>query len=552
MKRESIPLAERSPPASPERREGRTWERRSPRVTPIPEDHDEDEGGDGGGRRRLWLWLGAAALLLLAVLGLLWWLGVWPFGGADEEEGQSGRGNQPVPVSVATVRPEEIPVYYEYNGLTFASRQADIRPRISGAIEEIAFEEGADVVEGQLLYQLDARPFEAALAQAEAERGSVEASLAFAEAQVARFSELAEEGFATGERYDQALARREELQGQLAAIQARIESARLNRQYSEVRAPFSGRAGLSPFNEGEIASPGGEALTSVVQLDPIEVRFELRGDELPRIRLAMAGEEPVRVVALLGEDAAYAEYGRLTALDNSIDPRTGTMTAQALFPNPNELLVPGRFVDARLLLGRAEAVLIPTAALSALQDRRIVYRVGPEGEAVATPVEIGRRFEDRVVVVSGLRPGDRIVTSNLQSVRAGVPLAVPSPEPPAEPTPPGAEPRASAAATRGEEVARPAPLGPATDDAPGRPQGADLVVAPGGEVGAGAPGEGPPLVGSRPAGAGVPGDALRAGPTGTIPPLGADVGTGYDVPSIAPAQPTPPEPVPPAAPPSPG
>ena len=265
----------------------------------------------------------------------------------------------------------------------------------------------------------------------------------------------------------------------------------------------------------------------------------------------MLGEEPVRVVALLEDDAAYADHGTLAAFDNAIDTRTGTLTAVARFPNPNELLLPGRLVGLRLLLGRAEAIVIPADALSANLDRRIVYRVGPEGQAVGAPVEVGRQMGDRVVVVSGLRPGDRIVTSNLQAVREGVTLEVPSPQPPAAPSPPAATREAPMAAARGEEAARASPLGPGRGSPPPAPQGADLVVTPGVAAGGAEPlGEGPPLVGSRPVGAGAPGGALGGGPADAIPALGAEVGTGYDVPDIAPPEPTPPEPVSPPAPPS--
>lgn len=461
------------------------------------EDGGEDEGG---GRRWVWIAAGAAALVL-AALGLAWWLGLWPFGGEPEEQAQGGRADRPVPVSAQVVGLSEIPLYYDYNALTRASREADIRPRVSATVEEVAFDEGADVEEGQLLYRLDARPFDAALAQADAELESAEASLAFAEAQVVRFTELSEEGFATGERYDQALARREELRGQIAAIRARREAARLDRQYTEVRAPFAGRAGLSRLHEGELASPGGEPLTTVVRLDPVELRFAIRDDELPRIRRAMQ-DGPLRVVLLLSQGEAYAEYGRVVALDNAIDAGTGTLTAVAEFPNPGGLILPGRFVEARLLLGRADAVLIPSAALSALQDRRVVFLVGPEGSAVSTPVEVGRTFGERVVVTRGLRPGDRIVTSNLQSVRDGATLEVDDALPPAPP-PIEEDGRAATAAPAGALTQdRPDPLPPEPMGAGAPPQGADLIVGPGAGPGAApattSPGGGPPLVGARP------------------------------------------------------
>ena len=552
MERDAIPMTEVPSEGASDRRtrdalaDG-TPGYRDPKVAEVEEGGSE-EGGRS--RRRLWPWLVGAALLLAAVLSALWWFGIWPFasgdGDAAEEAASGGRQSGPVPVSTAVAALEEIPVYYEYDGLTFASRRAEIRPRISGAIEERLFEEGSEVEEGQVLYRIDARPFEAALAQAEASLESAEASLAFAEAQVERFAELQGEGFATGETYDQALARREELQGQVAAAEAAIRSAELNRQYAEVRAPFSGRIGLSQLYEGELASPGGEALTTLVQLQPIEVRFEIGEGELSRIRRAMTGPDPLRVVALLEDDAAYAEYGALTALDNAVDTGTGTITAVARFPNPGGLLPPGRLVTARLLLGRADAIVIPADALSAQLDRRIVYRVGPEGKAVGTPVETGRRIGEGVVVTAGLRPGDRIVTSNLQSVRDGVALELPSPEPPSAPPAPasaGDGDRADRDALAVGE-GRPPPLAPTVDTEPRPPQGPGLSEAPaGGPASDLGPAGSTPLVGAEPAGADSPAgglDARGSGPT----LLGPRVGTAAGAPEFTPPEPPPPEPLP--------
>lgn len=481
-----------------------------------PRDPAGQEKGSSGRRPRARRLTVAAAVLVVAALVALalWWFGVGPFAGGPAPGAERGRDG-PVAVAVTTVRRERIPVYYEYNAQLFSSRQADIRPRVSGYIEEIAFAEGADVERGELLYQLDARPFEAALRQARARREAVEASLAFAEAQVARLEELVDDGFASGERYDQALARREELEAELGVVEAAIEAAAQDLDYTSVTAPFSGRLGLSRLNEGELASPGGAPLTTLVQLDPIEVRFEVREDELPAIRRAAAGAAPVRVVALLDDEAAYAEEGALEALDNAIDPTTGTLTALALFPNPEKLLTPGRFVQARLILGEADALLVPTAALSTNLDRRIVYRVGPDGRAVGTPVRLGRRQGERVVVTGGLSPGDRVVVSNLQAVREGVPLAVDD-DAPAEPTPPPRNeetepaPPGDAADPPGP---RPPPLGPEPTE-PVAPSGRGVEVTPGdgaapGPAGGGAGGA--PLVGDGGAGSSRPSAPAPAG-----------------------------------------
>lgn len=466
----------------------------------------ERTNGQKGTFHRLRPWLIAAGGVVLVVLGL-WWAGAWPFGGEGDAaaSGQGPRRGNPVSVSVVVAQPEEIPVYYEYNGLTRASRQADIRPRVSGTVERVAFAEGQAVAEGELLYRLDGGLFQARLEQAQAERQALQASLAFAEAQVARFAELADDGYATGERYDEVLARREELEGRLAAVEARISAARTNLDYTEIRAPFAGRVGISRLDEGDLASPNGQPLTTLVRLDPIEVRFEVRDDDLPRIRRALAGDQPVRTVALLSDDAAYADYGTLEALDNAVDATTGTMTAIARFPNPNELLSPGRFVDVRVLLGRTQAILVPAAALSANLDRRIVYRVGPEGTAQPVPVQIGRQVEGRVVVVEGLKAGEHIVTSNLQAVRAGVPLQVPDPPPEAAPapvkeaasTPDGGRQRTEPLAPTTRQPPRPAV---AADAGPDPANGAASAGQSTGSQGA----RSVPLVGARPSGIEVP------------------------------------------------
>jgi len=473
-------------------------------------DDDQQVGGEKGDRhernpqrddmtrtrRRLWPWLVAALALLFAVGAAIWWL-VRPQEGSPERD-RATRGNA-VPVTVTVAEPVEIPVFYEYNALAHASRRAAIRPRISGYIEEVAFEEGSEVAAGALLYRLDAAPFEAAIAEAEAQRKAIEANLALAEAQVARFSTLIEDGFATGERYDRALARREELAARRAAVEASIRTARLNRGYTEVRAPFSGRLGLSRLNVGDLASPGGPALTDIVDSDPLEVHFEVREEDLPAIRRAAVGDERLRLVAVFDDSSAYAEYGRLEALDNVIDPASGTLTAVALFANPNGLIVPGQSFVVRLLLGRADAILVPTSALSANLDRRIVFRIGPDGTARATPVVTGRRFGKSIVVVEGLAPGDRIVTSNMQAVHHGVDLEITARRSAPLPDLPGAEGQKSPGAAAGVE--RPAPLGP-THSSPERP---GSVAGPGERGFQGRAPQVPqdlgdaPLVGDRPA-----------------------------------------------------
>ncbi len=397
-------------------------------------------------RRRL-----VPALLALAVaLGAGWYLaGLPPFGGGGEGQqaqgqGPGGKGGQgggpgagPVPVEVRTVGTERVPIFLEYTATASAPRQVALRPRVSGYVTEVNFKEGADVEAGQVLFRIDPRPFEIALQQAQAEKEAAEAQLAFAESQVQRVRPLANRGYATEERRDQVVTDLRELRGRIALLAAQVDRARLDLEFATVSAPFAGRVGLTDVEAGDLVEVGAE-LATLVELSPIEAGIRI-GTRDPDQVVSRLGGEGLLVEAVLPSGETFPHRGRLSTLDNRVDPTTGTLAATALFPNPEKRLLPGQFLRVRVVLEDQDAVLVPTAALSANQDRRIVYVVGEDGRAKAVPVTPGRRYGDRTLVEQGLEPGARLITSNLQNLRGGAPVqvvgggqaaAAPTPAPP--------------------------------------------------------------------------------------------------------------------------
>ena len=260
-----------------------------------------------------------------------------------------------------------------------------------------------------MLYQIDPRPFEIQLARALASKEEAEAQLALAEAQVARLEPLAEEGYATGENLDEALARREELTAAIMRLEAEIEDARINLDFASIRAPFSGRIGFSNVDAGDLVSAGGTPLTSLVQLDPLEVEFEISGDDISEILRRLRDQESLAVDARLRGQDDWTLSGRLTEVDNQVDRQTGTVTAQARFENDDEGMLPGQYVRIRVILEEVEAVCSRAMIIS---EGRLCFD-GTPGELFITMAKEGS-------TIGGLM--DTIATLVSVSLQYGVKL----------------------------------------------------------------------------------------------------------------------------------
>jgi RND family efflux transporter MFP subunit len=333
-------------------------------------------------------------------------------------------------VEVAHPVVREIVEWDEYSGRIEATQRVDVRARVSGYIESVQFDDGQIVEKGAPLFVIDPRPYRAALSGAEAQLATVRARLALAKNEAQRAEQLLQRQVISRERYDTAATERRTAASEVAAAEAAVERARLDLEFTTVRAPIRGRVGRDLVTVGNLVS-GGSAdstlLTTIVSLDPVHVYFDADEKAVLRYqRLARAGERPSSrdvpnpVRLGLADEEGFPHVGHMDFVDNQLDPRTGTMRARAVFPNPDHRLVPGLF--ARLLLlgsGRHEALLLPEEAIGTDQSERFVLVVGEDGRVEQRRVQLGPRAEGLRVVRSGIGPDDRVVVGGIQSVAPG-------------------------------------------------------------------------------------------------------------------------------------
>ncbi len=334
----------------------------------------------------------------------------------------------PPTVTVAHAIAREITEWDEFTGRLEAVNTAEVRPRVSGYVSRVSFREGALVRKGDLLFQIDARPFQAEVDRLRAELQRARATQERADSELARARRLASENAMAGEELERRAAFADESAAQVAAMEAALRAAELNLEFTRVVAPIAGRVGRAIVTEGNLVSSGpGEAtlLATVVSLDPIYATFDadertfLKHTAEARSRgLRRPGRLPVRL-ALAGDEDVERE-GRLHFLDNQLDPTTGTIRARALFDNPDGVLTPGLFVRVRMPGRRAyRATLVEDRAVGTDLDKRCVYTLDANGVVVSNPIELGPIVDGLRVVRSGLEPGAVVVVNGQQRVRPG-------------------------------------------------------------------------------------------------------------------------------------
>ncbi len=338
---------------------------------------------------------------------------------------------QKTSVSVALPLQRDIVDWDEYVGRFEAIQDVELRPRVSGTIERVLFADGQVVKAGQPLFIVDPRPYEAAVGQADAQVARAAASLRNARSELDRAVKLAEVSAISREELEQKQANAGTAQADLGAAQAALRTARLNLQFTTVRAPVAGRVSDRRVSAGNYAAAGQTVLTRVVSTDPIWFSFE--GAEslyLKYMRQAQAGARgssrdaanPVEIQ--LADEPAYRWKGRMSFVDNTIDTQSGTIRAHAVVPNPGGFLTPGLFGRARLLgSGRYQAMLVPDEAIITDQTRKLIYVVGPDGKALARVVVTGPMVEGLRVIKSGLAPREKLVVEGVTMLRPGADLA---------------------------------------------------------------------------------------------------------------------------------
>ncbi len=341
-----------------------------------------------------------------------------------------GDGVPPAPeVSVASMVAKPVRAWDDFTGRVSAVETVELRPRVGGYVQRVAYEEGEAVRKGDLLFAIDPRPYRAALdrALAELERARSEAKLA--RAQDTRAKALVEARAISREEFETRNAATAQGNATVRAAEAAVAAARLDLQFTEVRSPIDGRAGRALVTVGNLAQADATLLTTVVSQDPVHVYFEtdeqtwLRYAQLARAGARAASDNPVRV-GLAGE-SGHPHAGTVDFVDNRVDPATGTIRARAVLRNPDGLFTPGLFARVQLEgSGQFDALLVDDKAVLTDQDRKYVYVLGEDNTAQRRDVVLGRAIDGLRVVESGLSPGDTVIVSGLQKVfMPGMPVA---------------------------------------------------------------------------------------------------------------------------------
>lgn len=329
-------------------------------------------------------------------------------------------------VSAAAVVVKDVRRWDEFTGRIEAIESVQLSPRVGGYIDSVNFVEGSEVKKGDVLFVIDQRPYRAAAEQARAEFARATTQVGLARSELARADKLAEARAVSAEEVDQREAALARAEADLRAARAAVVVAELDLEFTEVRAPISGRVGRALVTAGNLVSapPAATLLTTIVSLDPVYVYFE--GDEQIYLRyneMDRNGERPssrnarnpVRV-ALAGE-TGFPHEGEMDFMDNRVDPGTGTISARAVLPNGDRVFTPGLFARVQLLgSGTFRALLIDEKAVLTDQDRKFVYVLGEGGRAQRRDVKLGPVVDGLRVVESGLEPGDEVIVHGVQKV----------------------------------------------------------------------------------------------------------------------------------------
>lgn len=368
-------------------------------------------------------------------------------GGCDKKKATPPPAGPPE-VAVHTVQSQLVTLTTELSGRTAPWQVAEVRPQVTGIIQKRIFTEGAEVKAGQVLFQIDPASYQATLASAQAMLARAEANLLPAQLRAGRYRELLESKAISQQDHDDAQAAVKQAEADVAAGRAAVENARINVQYTRIAAPISGRIGRSSVTAGALVTANQtEALATIQQLDPIFVDVTRSSSEILQLKRQLAAKTlqtdadgAARVKLVLEDGTPYPLAGTLKFSEVSVDPGTGSVTLRTLFPNPEQLLLPGMFVRAVLEEGsNASALLVPQRAVTRNPvGKPMVFVVNAEEKVEARTIKVLRTVGDNWLVEEGLNPGDRVILEGIQRARPGtVVKTVPFGAPTAAPATPG-------------------------------------------------------------------------------------------------------------------
>ncbi len=385
--------------------------------------------------------LGAAVLIALSLAAC----------GEKKEAGGAGAPGSAAPpppeVGVITAQPESVGLTTELPGRLEASRVAQVRARATGILQKRVFTEGSDVRAGQVLYRVDAGPYDAARQSAQAQLAQAQATLANASGVVTRYRPLVAANAVSKQEFDAAVAAEKAAQAQVAAARAALRTADINLGYATVTAPISGRIGRSLVTEGALVSAAESTqLATIQQINPLYVNLTQSASEVMQLQQALragklnrSGANAARVEILLDNGQPYAENGRLLFTDLTVDPGTGQVSLRAEVPNPSLLLLPGMYVRARLQQAQVDnAVLLPQQAVTRGSDGDSVMVVNADGTVAPRKVQIAGAKDNQWIVTGGLNPGEKVMVDGSMKLMLGIKVVKPVPWQ-ADPAPSGAK-----------------------------------------------------------------------------------------------------------------
>ncbi len=396
------------------------------------------------------------ALAVITAAVLLAACGKKEEGGAG---GPPGGGMPPATVGVVAVQPQSVGLVTELPGRLEASRVAEVRARAAGILQKRLFREGSDVRAGQPLFEIDAAPYEAALASAQASLARAEANVAQTKAQAERYKPLVEANAISKQDYVNAVAAQKQAEADVAVARAQVRTAGINRGYAAVTSPISGRIGRALVTEGALVGQGEvTALAVVQQINPMYVNFTQSATEVLNLRralaagkLARAGSGESAVVHLLLDDGTeYGRTGKLLFSDLTVDQTSGQVTLRAEVPNPDGLLLPGMYVRVRIEQAQLEqAILLPQQAVTRSATGDTVLVVGPDSKPAPRQVKLGQNQNNQWIVLDGLKAGEQVIVDGFQKMMVpGAPVKPVPWSPNAASAPAGASaPAAGAAAS---------------------------------------------------------------------------------------------------------
>ena len=357
--------------------------------------------------------------------------------GCDDKK-QSAMAPRPVDVGVLTIAPQTVPVSYEFVGVTAASKTVEIRARVQGFLDKRLFEEGGKVAEGDTLFQIDPRSYQADLEVASARLAQAQARAAQTKRDEARYKVLLAQNAAQQKEYDDALTQLQDAEASVRLAQASLAKAQLDLSYTTIASPLTGKIGKSLREVGSLVDPGTNSLlTNVVSIDPLYVSFNIGErdylgwvDDVREKRILLPAEGTLQIAITLINGTPYPHLGKLNFADSQMNPATGSYEVRAAVANPDQKLLPGQFVKARIVgWQRPDTIVVPLRAVQQNPTGSFVFVVGEGDKAELRGVKLGQwQGVDGWIITQGLKTGDRVIIDGTVAVRPGVALKIAEPK----------------------------------------------------------------------------------------------------------------------------